>query len=326
MDEYDFIIVGAGAVGLHAALKSAVLNHTVLLLDKGPSFARVRQAPRIANVPGAPGISGEELLRRGREALATFEDLSGKRLVTLREEAEAYDARRDGASFVVRYRDASGDHETKARALVLATGLVDRKPAVGDYHAKGHETLSPFVARGGIGYCLLCEGWDLAGRRIAVVGATEESAQVAEDVQKHFDGDVTLLTDGEPLADAEAAARLRQAGVQVDERPLAGIFGDEGHVHARFADGEDMRFEKALLCMGWYKVNNELAVCLGARTTREGFVVTDESSEAIGADGQPIRGLFAVGDVRAGRWKQIVVGWGDAETAVITAYAYRIPG
>jgi thioredoxin reductase len=68
-----------------------------------------------------------------------------------------------------------------------------------------------------------------------------------------------------------------------------------------------------------------LALQLGARTDEDGYVVTDERSEVLDPDGAPITGLFAVGDLRAGRYKQIVVGWGDAETAIVTAHAHRMP-
>ena len=325
---YDFIVVGGGAVGLHAALKAATLRHSVLVIDKGPEFARVIQAPAIANIPGAPGISGKELLARLRDGLDQFQSLSGTTLVETWDATEAISARRDGdGGFAVRARALRGGHvrEARGRAMVLATGVVDSKPGISSFQHEGHETMAPFVHRGGVGYCLLCEGWDLRGRSVGVVGCSEDAGSIAMDVVEHFGGRVTLLTDGVPAASLDHADELAAAGVEVDVRPLQS-YGDKGErVVVDMGEGDERTFDKLLFSLGFYRVNNELAAMLGADTTSEGYVRTDANSEVLDPQGERIRGLFAVGDLRADRWKQIVVGWGDAESAVIAAYAKRIP-
>ena len=324
-DPYDVLVVGGGPVGLHAALKAAVLNHRVLLVDKGVRFSRVSQAPAIANIPGRPGIRGPDLLAQGREDLKRFRHISGKDLVDLVEDTEATDAWIEGGLFRLALKGADGARRTVAgRTLVLATGVVDRKPGVDAFHARGHHTMAPYIHLGQIGYCLLCEGWDLAAKRIAVVGCSADSAQVATDIARHFGGRVTLLTDGAPLEGGEDG--LRRGRVEVVTRPVARLDEHDGGVCVLFEDGgETLPFDKVFFTLGWYKANNELAVRLGAKVTPEGYVVTDENGEVRGRDGGTIRGLFAAGDLRAGRWKQVVVGWGDAETAIITAYAQRLP-
>lgn len=324
-EAHDVLVVGAGPVGLHAALKAAVLNHRVLVVDKGARFSRVSQAPAIANIPGSPGISGQELLRRGREDLRRFRDLSGKDLVELLEDTEATDAWREDGLFRVALRTSEGARRVaSARVLVLATGIVDRKPGIDAFHAKGHHTVAPYRRGGRIGYCLLCEGWNLAAKRIAVVGSSADTAQICADIERHFGGEVTLLTDGIDLQAGHDA--LEGCAAEVVTRPIARVDERPGGVQVVFEDGDDARaYDKLFFSLGWYKANNELAVRLGAKVTEEGYVVTDENGEVLDPQGRPIRGLFAAGDLRANRWKQIVVGWGDAETAVITAYAQRLP-
>ena len=322
---YDVLVVGGGPVGLHAALKAAVLNHRVLLVDKGRRFSRVSQAPAIANIPGRPGLTGADLLQQGRDDLRRFRDLSGKDLVDVLEDTEATDAWREDGLFRLALKGPDGARlGAVGRVLVLATGVVDRKPGVDAFHRRGHHTLAPYVHSGRVGYCLLCEGWDLAAKRIAVVGSSADSVQVATDVARHFGGDVTLLTDGAPLEGGQEG--LRRGSVRVVDRPVARLDEHGGGVCVVFEDGaETMPFDKVFFTLGWYKANNELAVRLGARVTPEGYVLTDENGEVLGRDGTAIHGLFAAGDLRAGRWKQVVVGWGDAETAIITAYAQRLP-
>ena len=60
---------------------------------------------------------------------------------------------------------------------------------------------------------------------------------------------------------------------------------------------------------------------LGCRFDPEGFVVTDEDCRALAeATGEPIPGLYCIGDLRNG-WNQIPEAWATAERAVIHAWA-----
>jgi len=301
---YDVVIVGGGPAGIHAALKAAVLQHTALLVDKGAEFSRVSQAQAIANVPFAPGVSGPDLLRAGRRDLDEFTRLSGRRLVDVAERTEAVDAVRDEEGFRVRLRDASGaERDAHGRALVLATGVVDRKPGIDRFHEAGHRVLAPYVRGGQVGYCVLCEGWRLEGKRVAVVGRGDETREIAHDLASHFGAAVTRL------APEEVAALRDEQGVLVVE----------------LRDGSEERFDHALFHAGWYQVNNALAVGLGAAVDPEGFVRTSADCEALDASGRVLPGLFAIGDVRDGSWKQVPLAWADAERAIIKAYAARLP-
>lgn len=315
----DFVVVGAGPAGLHAALKAAVLNHSVLVLDKGAKFSRVCQARSIANVPLAPGVSGERLLAEGRRDLARFESQAGKRLVALVEPAEAVRLARVPGGFEVEYETPEGRAVVRSRVVVLATGMVDRKPGISAFDEKGHRTLAPLVREGHVGYCLLCEGWRLEGKRVAVVGHGAEAVGIANDVRTQFLGFPTLVTDG------HAPAMTPGPGVEVEERPIERFQTEGAALTVHLLGGATARFDVGLLSLGVHRVNSGLARMVGAATTPDGFVKTDGNCEVLGEDGARIEGLFAIGDLRADQWKQVVIAWGDAETAVLAAYALRLP-
>lgn len=300
----DVVVIGGGPVGLYAALKAVVLNHRVVVVDKGRRFSRVTQAASIANIPGLSGVSGPALLDALRRDLLGFSDLSDKDLVEMLDDTEVVAASRAGDGFRLHVRPAEGgpDRVLHAKVVVLATGVVDRKPGIRAFDDMGHATLVPWVRDGALGYCTLCEGWSVEGKRVAVIGSGKSAEGIAKDLEEHFEADVERIE----LDDVER------------------IEGVEGAVDIETRDGL-RRVDKAFFSLGWYRVNNEIAVALGGRVDEHGYVVTDEDGEVVGEDGKVLRGLFAVGDVRAGRWKQIVVGWGDADTAVITAYSKRLP-
>ncbi|HEX2022294.1 MAG TPA: NAD(P)/FAD-dependent oxidoreductase [Candidatus Thermoplasmatota archaeon] len=314
--EADVLVIGGGPAGLHAALKAAILNHDVVLVDKGRRFSRVSQAAAVANVPGRPGASGLDLLEQGRRDIRAFERAAGRRRVRLIEESEVTRLRLAGGRFEARVAGPQGETIVLADVVVLATGMVDRKPGLRAFDARGHQTLAPFVRKERVGYCLLCEGWRLRGREVAVVGESDEAIAVARDVRDQYEGRPTLLTDGIRV----------DADVPVDPRPIARYDEADGRLLVRFQDGATRGFDQAIFGLGVHRVNSDLAAMVGARLTREGFVETDGNCEALAADGPGlVEGLYAIGDVRAHQWKQIVIAWGDAETAILAAYAKRLP-
>jgi thioredoxin reductase len=118
---------------------------------------------------------------------------------------------------------------------------------------------------------------------------------------------------------------VRAEGVAVIDKQVRRLDGlQEDRVRLEFDDGSTEEFDKAWVSLGWYKVNNELARQLGARIDRDGYVPTTEDCEALGEDGAPLERLFVIGDLRAETWKQVPIALGDAESAIIHAFAARL--
>ena len=77
-DRYDLTVVGGGHAGLQAAVKGALLQHSVALLDRGPKYSRSYYAPHMANIPGFPeGVSGHHLLDQQIAAVRRHDDRIG---------------------------------------------------------------------------------------------------------------------------------------------------------------------------------------------------------------------------------------------------------
>jgi hypothetical protein len=89
----------------------------------------------------------------------------------------------------------------------------------------------------------------------------------------------------------------------------------------RFADGSRRVYDRGFSGLGWYDMHDKIPRSLGCRFDRDGYVVTDEDCRAIAeATGEPIPGLYCVGDQRNG-WNQIPEAWATAERAVVHAWA-----
>ncbi|MGP8078265.1 MAG: NAD(P)/FAD-dependent oxidoreductase [Thermoplasmata archaeon] len=320
-ESYDLVIVGGGHAGLQAGLKASLLERTAAVIDRGPKFSRSFYAPRMENIPGAPGgISGHKLLDLQVEALRRQEARVG-----LFSPARATSVARSDAGFAVTFEWLTRTLVARGRAIVLAMGVVDRIPEVGGRI----DPIFPWANQAIVDFCLLCDGHDLPGKSVGVIGDDPFAARTALDILEFRPASVELLTHGRPLlggADPRERDALRVAlsahGIPHVESEIVGF--DEIREHrfgVRFADGSHRSYDRGFSALGWYDMHQEFPRALGCRFDAEGYVVTDEDCRALSAaDGTPIPGVYCIGDQRNG-WNQIPEAWATAERAVIHAWA-----
>jgi thioredoxin reductase (NADPH) len=318
---YDFVIVGGGHAGLQAGLKAALLNYTAIVIDRGPKFSRSYYAPRMDNIPGFPnGISGHKLLDLQIEALHRVEEKVGYFTP-----ATAVGAQRDGTGFHVAFEWLKQRQIAHGKVLILALGVVDRIPVVGGKI----DPIFPWANFGIVDFCILCDGHELPGKSVAVLGHDAFAARTALDLTHFGPGSLEMLTHGAPfLAGVEEPTRteleqaLEKAHITHFDGVITGFDGiREKRFVVRFADGSSREYDKGFSGLGWYRMNSELPRSLGCAFDPEEYVLTDDDSRALSAtDRTPIPGLYCVGDQRSG-WNQIPEAWATAERAVIHAYA-----
>jgi len=320
-DSYDLVIVGGGHAGLQAGLKAALLHQTAVIVDRGPKYSRSYYAPKMDNIPGFPdGISGHRLLDLQIEAVRKVESRVGYFTP-----ARATAASREGPGYAVTFEWLKQTLVARGRALVLAMGVVDRIPEVGGKI----DPIFPWANLGIVDFCLLCDGHELSGRSVAVIGHDAFAARTALDIQHFAPASVELLTHGRPLLDGvpepdrtTLRAALAEHGIAPVEGAMVG-FDEirEKRFGVRFADGSHRSYDRGFSAVGWYDMHDAIPRALGCRFDPEGYVVTDEDCRALSAaTGEPIPGLYVVGDLRNG-WNQIPEAWATAERAIIHAYA-----
>lgn len=320
-DAYDIVIVGGGHAGLQAGLKASLLDKTAAVIARGPKYSRSYYAPRMDNIPGFPdGISGHKLLEFQQKALHSQEERVG-----LFSPARALSVARTETGFAVTFDWLRQTLVARARVLVLAMGVVDRIPSVGGKI----DPIFPWANQALVHFCILCDGHELPGKSVGVIGDDPFAVRSALEVLEFRPRSVELLTHGQPLlggADPRERELLREAlamrSVPSVETEIVGF--DELREHrfgVRFADGTHRSYDRGFSALGWYEMHQALPRALGCAFDPDGYVVTDEDCRALAAeDGRPLPGLYCVGDQRNG-WNQIPEAWATAERAIIHAWA-----
>lgn len=323
-DGYDVVIVGGGHAGLQAGLKVALLHHTGVVIDRGPKYSRSFYAPKMDNIPGFPdGVSGHQLLDLQIGALRPWEDRVGYFTPARATSASATDT-----GFEVRFEWLKQELTAKGRALILAHGVVDRMPVIGGKI----DTIFPWANFAIVDFCVFCDGHDLTGRTVGVIGADTFAVRTALDLVHFEPKSVELLLHGAPLLEGVPAAErenllgeLERAHIRLHPPEMVEFDGiREKKWIVKFADGSQREFERGFSGLGYYDMHSGIPRALGARFDPEGFVVTDEDCRVLSdRTGEPIPGLYCIGDLRNG-WNQIPEAWATAERAVIHAYGFYL--
>lgn len=314
---YDVAVVGAGPAGLATAVYAASEGLSVLVLDTRAFGGQAGASARIENYLGFPtGISGMALMGRAHGQAQKFgADLA------IPDEVASLACEDDGLH---RYRLAlvSGE-KAQAKTVVIASGARYRRLDVDNLDqfegSSVHYWASPLEAK-------LC-----AGREVALVGAGNSAGQAAVYLSSQVKK-VWMIVRGESLAatmsryliDRIESTPNIEVVVRSEVVALEGEGGQLSSIRWRGPGGAETTrpVTHLFLFIGAAPNTSWLSQCQ-VELDNHGFVRTGTDL----APGHPLlqtsrKGVFAIGDVRAGSVKRVGAAIGEGAQAVAAIHAY----
>jgi thioredoxin reductase (NADPH) len=300
-EEVDLLIVGGGPAGLAAAVYAASEGVDTLVLERTVLGGQAGFSRRIENYLGFPGgITGAELTSRAVTQARKFDARTATPYLAVSMET-------DGDRHVVRVEDGN---EIAARAVVLATGALYRRPPV--ERLREFEGISVFYAAGPP------EARSCGGSRVGVVGGGNSAAQAAIWLARGG-ALVTLLHRRADLSETMSTYLIRDLerfGVNVRDRSeIAELHGTDGELQAvTLVDGERLPFTTLFIFLG----ADPRTDWLGDAVARDehGFVLTGDEAGAKRLLETSVPGVYAVGDVRSASVKRVAAAVGEGAMVV----------
>lgn len=298
---FDMIIIGGGPGGYTAALYAARAGLDVIVLEKLSAGGQMALTSQIDNYPGfEEGVDGFEL---GEKMQAGAEKFGAKTAY-----AEVFSVDLSAVPKIVETSEGTFYGHT----VVFATGASPRELGV-----TGEKEL---VGRG-VHYCAACDGMFYKGKTVVIVGGGNTAAadamvlsRIAKKVILVHRRDTLRATKiyHEPLKKAE--------NVEFHWNSVVSEFISEGKVTGIKIKNVHTGEEELIHCDGVF-------VSVGRKPATElvneqldldasGYIVADESTKT------NISGVYAVGDVRTKKLRQIVTAVSDGAIAAHEAEEY----
>ena len=291
----DLLIAGSGPAGLSAAVYASNAMLDFVVVEKYPmSGGQMLNTIDINNYLGFELTDGFTL----GQAFRTHAEKSGANFVN--DEIKSIE-KIDGG-----YKVLCGSREFETRTIIYALGANPRKLG-----AKGEKEF----AGKGVSYCATCDGNFFRGRATAVVGggdvALEDALYLA-----NICSEVYLI---HRRGELRGAKYLQDKVFKNDKiKPVLNteveeIFGGNKVEGIFLNNGEKISVDGVFIAVGIEANSNLLD---GIADTDNGFVKADESA-VTSADG-----IFAAGDVRTKRLRQISTAVSDGANAVHSVEEY----
>lgn len=291
---YDVIVIGAGPGGMTAALYASRANLSVLMLDRGIYGGQMNNTAEIENYPGFKSILGPDLSEEMYESSTQFgAEYTYGTVASIVDHGDVKTVTTD-----------MEEYETKA--IIIATGSQYRKlGAPGEAELSGR----------GVSYCAVCDGAFFKNKHVVVVGggdsAIEEGIYLTQLADK-----VTVVHRRDKLRAQKVIQDRAFANdkmefiwnsevteIKDDDQKVGGV-----HIKNNQTGAEsDIDANGVFIYVGVLPMTDSFQN-LGILDD-QGWVITNDQMET------NVPGIFAIGDVRDKKLRQITTAVGDGGIA-----------
>ena len=293
---YDIIVIGGGPAGLTAAIYARRAGKSVLILEKDALGGQITWSPRVDNYPAVPSVSGMELGNRmAEQAMEQGAEVEIEQVTGIEDRG---DFKRVLCEFGAEY---------DGRAVIIATGAKPRRLGI-DREEE--------LVGSGVGYCAVCDGAFFQGQEVAVNGGGNSALQDALLLselcsrvwlihrREHFRGEEKLVE----------ALRARDNVEFVLNASVTELLGGEelsGVAVEQNGERRELNVSGLFVAIGHEPDNKAFEAFL--ELDGQGYAAAGEDCRT------KTEGVFAAGDCRRKRVRQVTTAVADGATAALAA-------
>ncbi len=296
MTNYDVIILGGGPAGLTAGIYLSRAKQSVLILDQGMVGGQVILTHAVANYPGLPELSGYKLASEMKKQATEFgcEIKANEKLIS-------FDFKGKEKLVVTK----SGEY--RGKAVIIAVGGQPRK--------LGLESETRFQGLG-ISYCATCDGDFFTDEDIVVVGGGNSALEEAVSLTKYAKT-VTIIHQFDHFQAYAHAIKDAEANPKISfmmESDIVEFTGEQSLSGVNVKNRKDGTITKlevtgAFIFIGYVPGSEFFKECVSLSDRQE--IITDEDMST------SVPGVFAAGDVRQKKFRQITTAVSDGTIAAL---------
>jgi thioredoxin reductase (NADPH) len=298
-ETYDLVIVGYGLTGLAAAMYAGRLELKTLLVGEIPG-GLITWTDSVENYPGFKRLTGNELTQKLKEHAEEYKvPMEMSRVEKIEKQSNGF-------------RIKTTDSEYQAKSIIIATGTKVKElevPGSKEFKNKG------------IQFCALCDGALFKGKNLAVIGGSDSAVKEALVLSRYAKKVFVIYRGAKLRGEPPNMERLQQAkNVEVIYNTNVNAFKgkqslEKIELDKPFKGKKELELDAVFMAIGHIPLS-ELAKPLGVKTNDHGEIMINRNGET------NVPGIFAAGDVVDTRFKQAIVGVGEAVSAVYSAFLF----
>lgn len=318
--KYDVIIIGGGPAGIGAGIYAKRATLACLVIEKTAlGGGQIVDAGEVDNYPGLPGMSGFQFAQTLREHANKLEVPFKKAEVTevrhltaeeISEEGLADGKWSEGFAVVTKRGE-----KLLTKTVVMATGAGHRL-----LNVPGEKELTG----SGVSYCAICDGAFYRDKTVAVVGGGDTALSDALYLAR-FAEKVYLLHRRSELRGSKSLQEQIFANEKITFLPETAVTEIEGNMQVtglkfastnpeRAVSDERLPVQGVFIAVGMAPVT----ACLGELGGRDagGYLKAGEDCAT------DVPGLYAAGDVRSKKLRQLITAAADGAAAIESVEEY----
>ena len=301
-NNFDVIVVGGGPAGLTAGIYLSRAKIKTLILNEGTAGGQIVLTHEIANYPGVEKINGYQLSSIMRKQAQSFG-------CNVRANVKITSLDLSGEEKIV---EVNGKETFRSNAVILATG--GRSRTIG---APGEDKFKGM----GISYCATCDGDFFQDKNIIVVGGGNSALEEAVSLTKYASS-VTVVHQFDHFQAFESAIEEAKSNPKISfimESEIQEFKGEQSLKsvtikNMRTGEVSEKEINGVFILIGYVPSTEKVKDIVKLNERNE--ILTDENMAT------NIPGVFAAGDSRHKKYRQVTTAVSDGTIAALASIDY----